>query len=70
MQIIENLAGKIYFHTHQIVVYVEAEFGIRYTVADMNQRLHHNGFSYKNIQGVPRKLNFEQQQVVLRITKP
>ncbi|EEY50147.1 transposase [Vibrio cholerae CT 5369-93] len=33
MQLIEHLVEKTYFHTHQIVVYVQAEFGIRYTVA-------------------------------------
>ena len=37
MQLIEHLAEKTYFHTHQIVSYVQAEFGIRYTVAGMNK---------------------------------
>ncbi|MGL0975369.1 winged helix-turn-helix domain-containing protein, partial [Vibrio vulnificus] len=42
MQLIEHLAEKTYFHTHQIVAYVQAEFGIRYTVAGMNKWLHHH----------------------------
>ncbi len=29
MQLIEHLTEKTYFHTHQIVAYVQAEFGIR-----------------------------------------
>ncbi len=37
MQLIEHLAEKTYFHTHQIVAYVQAEFGIRYTVAGYEQ---------------------------------
>ncbi len=47
MELIEHLAEKTYFHTHQIVAYVQAEFGVRYTVAGMNKWLHHHGFSYK-----------------------
>ncbi len=31
MQLEENLAETTYFYTHQVVDYVEAEFGIRYT---------------------------------------
>lgn len=37
MQLIEHLTEKTFFHTHQIVAYVQAEFGIRYTVAGMNK---------------------------------
>ncbi len=40
MKLIEHLTEKTYFHTHQIVAYVQAEFGIRYTVAGMNKWLH------------------------------
>ena len=62
MQLIEHLAEFTYFHTHQIVAYVEAEFGIRYTVSGMNKWLHHNGFSYKKPKGVPHKFCSEKQQ--------
>lgn len=62
MQLIEHLAENTYFHTHQIVAYVEAEFGIRYSVAGMNKWLHHNGFSYKKLKGVPHKFCPEMQQ--------
>jgi transposase len=68
MFFLKNLSLKMgesestYFHTHQIVAYVEAEFGIRYTVAGMNKWLHHNGFSYKKPKGVPHKFSAEQQQ--------
>ena len=62
MQLIEHLAENTYFHTHQIIAYVEAEFGIRYTVAGMNKWLHHNGFSYKKPKGVPHKFCPKKQQ--------
>jgi transposase len=65
MQLIEHLAEKTYFHTHQIVAYVQAEFGIRYTVAGMNKWLHHHGFSYKKPKGVPHKFNPEMQQAFI-----
>ena len=65
MQLTEHLAEKTYFHTHQIVAYVEAEFGIRYTVAGMNKWLHHHGFSYKKPKGVPHKFNLEMQQAFI-----
>jgi transposase len=61
IQLIEHLAENTYFHTHQIVAYVEAEFGIHYTVAGMNKWLHHNGFSYKKPKGVPHKFSAELQ---------
>ncbi|MDF4877447.1 IS630 family transposase [Vibrio parahaemolyticus] len=65
MQLTEHLAEKTYFHTHQIVAYVEAEFGIRYTVAGMNKWLHHHGFSYKKPKGVPHKFNPEMQKAFI-----
>ncbi|NMR95803.1 winged helix-turn-helix domain-containing protein, partial [Vibrio parahaemolyticus] len=65
MQLIEHLSEKTYFHTHQIVAYVKAEFGIRYTVAGMNKWLHHHGFSYKKPKGVPHKFNPEMQQAFI-----
>ncbi len=65
MQLIEHLAERTYFHTHQIVAYVQAEFGIRYTVAGMNKWLHHHGFSYKKPKGVPYKFDPEMQQAFI-----
>lgn len=65
VQLIEHLAENTYFHIHQIVAYVQAEFGIRYTVAGMNKWLHHHGFSYKKPKGVPHKFNPEMQQAFI-----
>lgn len=55
----------MYFHTHQIVAYVQAEFDIRCTVSGMNKCLHHHGFSYKKPKGVPHKFNPEMQQAFI-----
>lgn len=74
MQLIEHLDEHTYFHTHQIVAYVEAEFGLRYSVAGMNKWLHHNGFSYKKPKGVPHKFCPEMQQAFVeyynKVLKP
>lgn len=40
MQLIEHLTEKTYFHTRQIVTYVEAEFAVSYTIAGMNKWLY------------------------------
>jgi hypothetical protein len=74
MQLIEHLAENTYFHTHQIAAYVEAEFGIRYSLAGMNKWLHHNGFSYKKPKDVPHKFCPEMQQAFVeyynKVLKP
>jgi transposase len=64
-QLIEHLTEKTYFHTHQIVAYVKAEFGFQYTVAGMNKWLHQHGFSYKKPKGVPHKFNPQMQQAFI-----
>ena len=34
IRLIEHLAEKTYFHTQQIIAYLQAEFGIRYTLLE------------------------------------
>lgn len=74
MQLIEHLAENTYFHTHQVVAYVEAKFGLLYSVAGMNKWLHHNGFSYKKPKGVPHKFCPDMQQAFVeyynKVLKP
>ena len=65
IQLIEHLTEKTYFHTRQIITYVEAEFGVSYTVSGINKWLHHHGFSYKKPKGVPHKLKPEEQQAFI-----
>ncbi|WP_089139009.1 IS630 family transposase [Vibrio rumoiensis] len=66
MSLIEHLTEHTYFHTHQIVDYVQSEFQVTYTVAGMNKWLHHNGFSYKQPKGVPHKLDPEAQEAFIQ----
>lgn len=40
MTLIEHLAENTYFHTYQIVDYVQTQFQVTYTVAGMNKWLH------------------------------
>ncbi|BCK29073.1 IS630 family transposase [Vibrio cholerae] len=62
MALIEHLTEVTYHHTHQIVAYVLAQFGVCYTVAGMNKWLHHHGFSYKKPKGVPHRFDEAKQQ--------
>lgn len=61
LALIEHLTEHTYSHTHQIVAYVQCQFGVRYSVAGMNKWLHHNGFSYKKPKGVPHKFDEAKQ---------
>lgn len=65
MHLIEHLTEKTYSHTHQIVTYVKETFGLDYTVSGMNKWLHHNGFSYKLLKGVPHKFYEAKQQAFI-----
>ncbi|WP_413283639.1 IS630 family transposase [Vibrio sp. MA40-2] len=66
MSLIEHLTEHTYFHTHQIVEYVQNEFQITYTVAGMNKWLHHNAFSYKQPKGVLHRFNPEAQDAFIQ----
>ncbi|ARR48781.1 IS630 family transposase [Photobacterium damselae subsp. damselae] len=55
MALIEHLTEVTYHHTHQIIAYVLAQFGVCYIVSGMNKWLHHHGFSYKKPKSVPHK---------------
>ena len=60
MQLIEHLTENAYSHTHQIVAFVTETFELDYTVSG----LHHNGFSYKQPEGVPHKFDEAQQAFI------
>ena len=66
-QLIEHLSDITYFHTHQICSYIQATFGIHYSVSGLNKWLHHNGFSYKQPKGVPHKFcPFTQDEFITK----
>jgi transposase len=58
----QHLQKHTYLHAKDIVAYVEAEFGISYSVPGMTAWLHAQGFSYKKPAVVPGKANREAQE--------
>lgn len=59
--LVGHLTENTYHHTHQIVAYVWASFGVKYSVPGMNKWLHQHGFSYKQPKGVPHKFDEKKQ---------
>ena len=62
----QALESKLFRTTHEIVLYVDHQFGVHYTVSGMTNLLHRLGFSYKKPKGVPGKANREAQKKFLR----
>jgi transposase len=60
-QLVEHLTENLYHHTHEIVVYIQHQWGITYTVSGLNKWLHKNNFSYKKPKGRPYKADSEKQ---------
>lgn len=60
--LIAHLEENTYAHNHQIVLYIKANFDVRYTVAGLHKWLHRNGFSYKKAKGLPHKADAELQK--------
>ncbi|WP_231909318.1 helix-turn-helix domain-containing protein [Candidatus Protochlamydia naegleriophila] len=57
-----HLQKHTYLYVKDIVAYVEAVFGIAYTVRELRDWLQRHGFSYKKPAVVPGKANKEQQE--------
>ena len=60
-QLEEHLQKHTYLYVKDIVVYVEATFGITYTVYGLRNWLKRHGFSYKKPALIPGKADKEQQ---------
>src|SRR5215467_4850142 len=61
-QLVVHLREHTYLYVKDIVAYVQATFGIIYTVPGMRTWLQRHEFSYKKPAVVPGKANKEQQQ--------
>ncbi len=61
-QIEAHLRVHTYLYVKDIIAYVQATFGIIYTVPGMRSWLQRHGFSYKKPAIVPGKANKEQQE--------
>jgi transposase len=59
--VIENLSKITYFHMHDIREYIEDTFDVEYSIPGLQKWLHRNGFSYKQLKGVPHKYDQEKQ---------
>ena len=53
--LLEHLDQRTYLHVKDILAYVQAMFGITYTIPGMTHWLHNHGFSYKKPVIVPGK---------------
>ena len=58
----EHLNQHVYLYAKDIVTYVGANFGIKYSVPGMTVWLHAHGFSYKKPAVMPGKANREVQE--------
>jgi transposase len=56
------LEEQTYAHNHEIVIYVNARFGVSFTVPGMHKWLHRHGFVYKKPKGIPHKADKELQK--------
>ena len=61
-ELITHLEHQTHQTTHEITAYVEAKFGVKYSIPGMNKWLHRNGFSYKKPKGYPHKVDKEKQE--------
>lgn len=64
-KLIIHLEEKTYLHAKDICVYVEKEFGVKYTVSGMTKWLHHNNFCHKKPHGVPAKADSQKQEAFI-----
>ncbi|MFK7873906.1 MAG: winged helix-turn-helix domain-containing protein [Oligoflexales bacterium] len=58
----EYLSTRVFTTTRQIVIFVESEFRVQYTIGGMISLLDWLGFSYKKGKGVPAKSDATAQQ--------
>ena len=63
--LVEHLEAHTYHHNHEIVLYVQEQYGVTYTVSGMHKWLHRNGFSYKKPKGRPYKADATLQKAFI-----
>ncbi len=61
IKLLAHLEAQTYLYVREIVAYVGATFGVRYSVSGMTSWLHRNGFSYHRPAVVPAKADKAQQ---------
>ena len=67
-QIVEKyVKDEVITDCQQIVTYIQTRFGISYTIDGVTKLLHRLGFVYKQVIGIPGKLNEEKQQAFMKV---
>ena len=61
-----HLSNITYTRVRDICAYVEATFGVRYTVSGMTQWMKEHKFSYKHPKKVPAKADLEKQEEFIK----
>lgn len=61
----EELDQYLYINTQEVIAWVEAEFGVRYTQSGMRDLLHRLDFVYKKTRTIPSKADPEEQRQFL-----
>ena len=59
--VIEHLSKITYFHMYEIREYIKDTLDVEYSIPGLQKWLHRNGFSYKQLKGVPHKYDQEKQ---------
>lgn len=66
-QIVEKyVKDEVITDCHQIVTYIQTTFGISYTIDGVTKLLHRLGFVYKQVIGIPGKLNEGKQMAFIK----
>lgn len=63
--VIKQLSHTTYYDMYDIREYIKDTFDIEYSIPGVQKWLHRNGFSYKQLKGVPHKYDQEKQDVFI-----
>jgi transposase len=61
-ELIAHLEAHTYHHVHEIILFINDKWGVRFSIPGMNKWLHRHDFSYKKPKGFPHKANPKLQE--------
>ena len=67
-EIKDHLERVTYLKITDIIAYIQATYGVSYTVQGMTSWMHHHGFSYKKPQATPAKADPVKQEAFIEIS--
>jgi transposase len=62
----KHLRGNVYLYVKDMIVYIEAQYRVKYTVSGLTQWLKRQGFCYKKPVPIPGKLSPEKQEIFIK----